>query len=115
MNSSVDELRRLFRACDRHQRGYIDRVEFAELCASFHIDDADAGVIFTDLDRDGDRRINLQDFTSGFRDFLTVAADPNKKNALKRQATDKAWRLFSDRIGQDNIQRFLNNRFGFFN
>ena len=115
MNSSADELRRLFQACDRHQRGYIDREEFAELCTSFHIDQVDADIIFCDLDRDGDQRINLQDFTSGFRDFLTIPAHPHKKNVLKKQATEKAWKLFTDRVGQHNIERFLNSRFRFFN
>lgn len=51
------ELRQLFQACDRHQRGYIDRSEFGELCASFQIDSSDVDVIFADLDRDGDQRI----------------------------------------------------------
>lgn len=114
MNSSADELRRLFQACDRHQRGYIDRAEFAQLCASFHIDGGDADVVFADLDRDGDRRINLQDFTSGFRDFLTIPAHPREENVAKKEASEKSWRLFTDRIGQGNLQRFLNSRFGFF-
>ena len=51
------ELRQLFQACDRHQRGYIDRQEFGELCASFHIEPEDVDVIFDDLDRDRDQRI----------------------------------------------------------
>lgn len=53
------QLRQLFQACDRHQRGYIDRHEFAELCASFQINSSDIDVIFADLDRDGDQRIRL--------------------------------------------------------
>ena len=51
------QLRQLFQACDRHQIGYIDRHEFGQLCASFHIDPADVNVIFDDLDRDKDQRI----------------------------------------------------------
>ena len=30
----------------------------------------DSDVIFTDLDHDGDGRINFEDFSFGFRDFL---------------------------------------------
>lgn len=56
-NGGVLQLRQLFQACDRHQRGYIDRHEFGQLCASFQIDPADVDVIFNDLDRDRDQRI----------------------------------------------------------
>ncbi len=54
-----DQLRHLFQTCDRHRRGYIDRDEFGELCATFQIDSTDVDVIFSDLDRDRDQRIRL--------------------------------------------------------
>lgn len=60
MEVSVDggvQLRLLFQACDRQKKGYIDRQEFGQLCASFQIDSADVDVIFEDLDRDRDQRI----------------------------------------------------------
>ena len=122
MDSSIVELRQLFRACDRQNRGYIDRTEFKELCTSFDIENGDADVIFTDLDRDGDQRINLEDFTLGFREFLTIAAQSpppplppplqskRAQRLLRKQATERAWKVFSDRLGQDNIRRCLNNR-----
>ena len=52
-----EQLRLLFQTCDRRRRGYIDRDEFGELCATFEIDSKDVDVIFADLDRDGDHRI----------------------------------------------------------
>lgn len=115
-NNAGVELRQLFQACDRHQRGYIDRHEFGQLCASFHIDPADVDVIFDDLDRDRDQRISLDDFSQGFRDFLQPGRaeeqrddKPNNssRRRLKKQATLKAWREFSDRLGHSTIRQFL--------
>jgi len=51
--------------------GYIDHHEFRDLCASFDINPHDADIIFADLDHDGDNRISFEDFSFGFRDFLT--------------------------------------------
>lgn len=133
-NNAGVELRQLFQACDRHQRGFIDRHEFGQLCASFHIDPADVDVIFDDLDRDRDQRIrsvlfydlqhervltpknSLDDFSQGFRDFLQPGRaeeqrddKPNNssRRRLKKQATLKAWREFSDRLGHSTIRQFL--------
>lgn len=43
------------------QQGFIDRQEFAELCANFQIPSQDADAIFEDLDRDHDGRIRQAD------------------------------------------------------
>lgn len=110
--------------CSTKKRGYIDRDEFAELCATFHIGPADAGAIFEDLDGDQDERISLEDFTRGFRDFLNPTKETKtsggdnadqssagkKKRPLRRQVSaQKAWLLFSDRLGHHNIRHFLAN------
>ena len=103
------------------QRGFIDRDEFAQLCGTFHIGRDDAETIFLDLDGDADGRISLDDFTRGFRDFLTPAVavikEPtgggggggNKRPLRRQPSAQKAWLLFSDRIGHHNIRHFLSN------
>ncbi len=40
----------------------------------FQIGNEDADAIFDDLDHDGDGRISFEDFSFGFRDFLTPGA-----------------------------------------
>ena len=55
---------------------------------------------------------SLEDFCQGFRDFLAPKMDDEPatfqpKRPLKRQATLKAWREFSDRLGHDTIRQFL--------
>lgn len=70
MEVSVDggvQLRLLFQACDTQKRGYIDRQEFGQLCATFQIDAEDGDVIFDDLDRDRDQRIRQVSF-----EFMTL-------------------------------------------
>lgn len=64
-------MEQLFRRCDTTGTGYIDKDEFRDLCAGFDIGSDDADVIFADLDHDGDGRISFEDFSFGFRDFLT--------------------------------------------
>ena len=61
---------------------------------------------------------SLDDFSQGFRDFLEPGrvveeerddkpSAPPSRRRLKRQATLKAWREFSDRLGTDTIRQFL--------
>ena len=64
-------LEQLFNKCDRKGTGFIDLDEFRDLCSGFGISAEDADMIFADLDHDGDGRISFEDFSFGFRDFLT--------------------------------------------
>ncbi len=64
-------LEHLFRRCDTNGTGFIERADFHSLCAGFRIDRGDADAIFSDLDHDGDGRISFDDFSFGFKDFLT--------------------------------------------
>ena len=68
------QLEQLFRQCDHRGNGFIDQSEFRDLCRGFDIADPDADIIFYDLDHDGDGRISFEDFSFGFRDFLTPGA-----------------------------------------
>ena len=71
---SQERLEILFSKCDRRGTGFIDSQAFRELCASFEIEGEDADSIFYDLDHDGDNKISFEDFSHGFRDFLTPGA-----------------------------------------
>ena len=64
-------LEQLFKRCNTTGTGFIDTDEFRNLCSGFEIGSEDADVIFADLDHDGDGRISFDDFSFGFRDFLT--------------------------------------------
>ncbi len=67
-------LEQLFRRCDANGTGYIERGDFRSLCQSFGIGAEDSDAIFDDLDHDGDARISFEDFSFGFKDFLTPGA-----------------------------------------
>lgn len=60
------------------------------------------------------KKYSLEDFSQGFRDFLgpnktdhLEPSVPSSRRRLKKQATLKAWREFSDRLGHDTIRQFL--------
>jgi len=117
----------LFSRCDTTGSGLIGIEEFQDLCAGFGIQETDSDVIFADLDHDGDGKINFEDFSFGFRDFLTpgsrrgslqlgllpggetdTADHPNiQAMEAKHQRAQKAWRTFADSMGKDNIRKFL--------
>ena len=65
------KLETLFKRCDTNGTGYIDQQDFRDLCSGFQIGHEDADIIFFDLDHDQDGRISFEDFSFGFRDFLT--------------------------------------------
>ena len=88
-------LETLFSQCDTSGTGLINSEDFQDLCAGFGIEEVhpgsetkyfsggnetflwtcffqgDSDIIFADLDHDGDGKINFEDFSFGFRDFLT--------------------------------------------
>lgn len=120
-NHKLDEL---FKACDTKDTGVIGPEEFRELCDKFGICGSDSDVIFADLDHDGDGFIDFDDFSYGFRDFLTPGsrrgslqinpvADPNVNNQQllemeRRHATAKnAWKHFMTNVGPTNVQPFI--------
>jgi len=129
MSHSV-RLEQLFTRCDTTGSGLIGTEEFQDLCAGFGIDEGDSDIIFADLDHDGDGKINFDDFSFGFRDFLTpgsrrgslqlglLPSYPDSSEDLlehpkiktmevKHQRAQKAWRNFADNMGKDNIRKFL--------
>ncbi|ODM99735.1 Ras and EF-hand domain-containing protein [Orchesella cincta] len=121
-NYRLDEL---FKACDTKERGVIGPDEFRELCNKFGISPSDSDVIFIDLDHDGDGSIDFEDFSYGFRDFLTPGSrrgslqispitDPSTDQQLlemeKRHACARnAWKHFMNNVGPSNIQPFISN------
>ncbi|XP_050426081.1 ras and EF-hand domain-containing protein homolog isoform X2 [Adelges cooleyi] len=111
---SESRLEDLFHECDRTGQGRIGPKEFQELCANFDIGVTDADVIFTDLDRDGDGQICLEDFAWGFRDFL-APDKPARSAASARQSQDPggrresraAWSHFVSTIGEPAVQKLF--------
>ncbi|XP_076347452.1 ras and EF-hand domain-containing protein-like isoform X2 [Tachypleus tridentatus] len=87
------ELENLFKACDTRGTGYLGQEELRDLCAKFGISTQDADAIFEDLDHDGDGKINFEDFSKGFTDFLTLSSTPPRKeivlaNPIQKQPFD---------------------------
>jgi len=132
MMSHSLRLEQLFSQCDTSGTGFINGEDFRDLCGGFGIEEGDSDIIFADLDHDGDGKINFEDFSFGFRDFLTPGSrrgslqlglvpglghqsnqDENPDNPklksmeVKHQRAIKAWKNFADNMGKDNIRKFL--------
>lgn len=105
----------LFHECDRNGQGKIGPEEFQDLCAKFDIGPSDSDIIFSDLDRDGDGQICLEDFAWGFRDFLS----PNKQDKSHNKSshgelderTSNAWSHFVSGIGEPALQKLFQTRY----
>jgi hypothetical protein len=113
----------LFKTCDTQGKGLIGRPEFRELCDKFGICPEDSDAIFSDLDHDGDGEIDYNDFSYGFRDFLTPGSRrgslqiPNldSKDTLhqleemekKHMTAKNAWKHFTTNVGISNVQPFV--------
>lgn len=112
------QLTELFQACDKKGTGKIGRGEFQNLCANYGIAPNDADAIFDDLDYDKDGEINMNDFTRGFRDFLSGSGNVDKNSysgkmqLIERRRSDArlAWSHLVEGIGEGVVQKFLNNR-----
>lgn len=105
----------LFYECDRNGQGKIGPEEFQELCAKFDIGPSDSDVIFSDLDRDGDGQICLEDFAWGFRDFLSPGKqdkpDENRACGELERRNSQAWLNFVSVIGEPALKKLFHTRY----
>ncbi|KAK3610933.1 hypothetical protein CHS0354_022200 [Potamilus streckersoni] len=57
----------LFRACDLDGSGYIDQSELAVICSE--LTNEEIREVFGHLDKDGDGKISVDEFSKGFREL----------------------------------------------
>ncbi|XP_076353660.1 uncharacterized protein LOC143248799 [Tachypleus tridentatus] len=81
------ELEDLFKTYDTGGTGYLGQEELHDLCAKFGTSDQEADAIFQDLDQDGDGKINHEDFSKGFTNFLTLSSIPLAKDIVIQSRT----------------------------
>ena len=81
-------VREIFLAWDLDGNGFIDKQEFANCCAELNMTRQQLDTIFTELDRDGDERISLTEFSDGFQrvcSLFSLEAD----DVLNKKSFDK--------------------------
>ncbi len=66
MADSITHINNLFEACDMDNSGFIDKAELHTLCADVDLTKEEFDEVFRELDKDGDGKINIKDFTIGF-------------------------------------------------
>lgn len=125
-SESRPKLEELFRTCDTKGDGVIGPEEFCDLCDKFGISGPDSAVIFADLDHDGDGQIDFDDFSFGFRDFLTPGSRRGslqiplvtnegvnnfqayhqqlEEMEKKHKSARQAWKQFTNNVGITNVQ-----------
>ena len=86
----------LFRACDLDGSGYIDETELASICPE--LSPAEVKDVFAQLDRDGDGKIGVDEFSRGFKEISETVKEKERKKS--RTAS-------SDTLDETNLEEFI--------
>ncbi|XP_072046609.1 parvalbumin alpha-like [Amphiura filiformis] len=76
---SPSSIRQLFEACDVNGNGFIEPHELAQVCEDLEDDEVEG--LFVALDQDGDGRISLVDFTTGFESVSQTLLSLGKRRS----------------------------------
>ncbi|ESO91690.1 hypothetical protein LOTGIDRAFT_163419 [Lottia gigantea] len=66
-SSEQERLGQLFQACDLDGSGFIDQTELASVCTELDVEELKD--VFSQLDKDGDGRISVEEFARGFQEI----------------------------------------------
>ncbi|XP_042871091.1 ras and EF-hand domain-containing protein-like isoform X2 [Penaeus japonicus] len=97
------QLRQLFKTCDKDGKGYIVAEELRDLCSGLGITAEDSDVIFTDLDQDRDGKISYNEFSKGFREFLNPEAEVKTKRRFSTWGNEEE--DGEESLGEQEIKR----------
>ena len=86
----------LFRACDLDGSGYIDETELASICPE--LSPSEVKDVFAQLDRDGDGKIGVDEFSRGFKEISENVKEKERKKS--RTAS-------SDTLDEANLEEFI--------
>ncbi|XP_078666231.1 ras and EF-hand domain-containing protein homolog isoform X7 [Branchiostoma floridae x Branchiostoma belcheri] len=100
------DLEEIFTNLDRSGSGFLEKSDFENLCQNLELDGEEVEAVFRELDKDGDRRISLHEFTDGLKHvevFMRQRAvsSPAVTGRTSSPVTREAWGLFSHRSGRD--------------
>ncbi len=106
---SPSSIRQLFEACDLSGSGFIEREELAQVCED--LEEEEFQGLFEELDLDGDGRISLTDFTTGFQSVSETLMSLGKRKprmtpCMLNADPDVAFADFVARIGKNDWAMF---------
>eukprot|EP00058_Branchiostoma_floridae_P012312 XP_002597800.1 hypothetical protein BRAFLDRAFT_100555 [Branchiostoma floridae] len=107
--SEPEDLEEIFSNLDRSGSGFIEKSDFENLCQNLELDGDEVEAVFKELDKDGDRRISLHEFTDGLkhvelfvrRRAVSSPACTGRVVRTSSPVTREAWGHFSHRSGRD--------------
>ncbi|KAM6926224.1 EF-hand calcium-binding domain-containing protein 4B [Lycodopsis pacificus] len=90
-NTIVEKTREFFQMCDIENKGFITQRDMQRLSAELPLNAEELENVFVTLDSDGNGYLTLDEFSSGFSEFLfgrkiSVAEGMGEKNACKSPA-----------------------------
>ena len=91
----------LFRACDLDGSGYIDEQELANVCQDLTSEELRR--VFCALDRDGDGRISVEEFTKGFRGIAGALEMKSRERIRERLCSDSSSPWYRSTESLDDI------------
>lgn len=107
----IDDISEIFQIVDSDGSGYLDKEKLHRICP--HLSPSEIDIIFNDLDTDHDNRINLKEFTNGFKQLIkpTHVEHTIHKKKLINSATaiDKDDDDLSTDLTQVQINEVFNN------
>lgn len=96
MMENAQSVGSLFRACDLDGSGYIDETELASICPE--LSTAEVKDVFKELDKDGDGKIGVDEFSRGFKEI---------SETLKEKERRKSRIASSDSLDDTNLEEFI--------
>ncbi|XP_054475361.1 EF-hand calcium-binding domain-containing protein 4B [Anoplopoma fimbria] len=90
-NTIVEKTREFFQMCDNENKGFINRRDMQRLNAELPLSSEELENVFDTLDSDGNGYLTLDEFSTGFSEFLfgrkiSVAEGMGEKNECKSQS-----------------------------
>ena len=86
----------LFRACDLDGSGFIDETELASICPE--LSNAEVKDVFKQLDKDGDGKISVDEFSRGFKEI---------NDTIKEKERRKSRPASSDSLDETNLEDYV--------
>ena len=100
MAEDSSQIGQLFQACDLDGSGYIDERELASICSDLSA--GEVSDIFHQLDKDGNGRITIAEFSEGFKEIRDSLLGEGSRRQSLGQPQPKQDAMHKDKLQRKN-------------